>query len=330
MSSRTARSSVAGNRSKKGGSRPGKPRPAAASADTTNPRQACPCGSGRRFKHCHGSGAAIRVARPFEGLAGEADWVALRELVSAATAPLSLRDKKYADRTITLATILPQLAPALVRDTGEILLGLQLAAASEDVSRDLGTALQAALEAEPGAPVNPGPIGAAGSAGPRLQDLLSDAPLEITVHDDYGYWFTEAPEGEALRGMLDQANETVIPSYRLPDLEASYWCRPDDTRAHVRWVMTHEERPLLDAMATLGAAEKLDLGPDTRYAGAFRAHGLVAPVWDVPPDAPAASWAEPAKEFGDRLDAELADPTPLDDEARRVRSKLLAGQVTLR
>ncbi|WP_229868566.1 SEC-C metal-binding domain-containing protein, partial [Streptomyces chryseus] len=48
-------------------------------------REPCPCGSGRRYKACHGRAAAHAVTelvqRPFEGLAGESDWVALRELV---------------------------------------------------------------------------------------------------------------------------------------------------------------------------------------------------------------------------------------------------------
>ena len=54
------------------------------------PRQPCPCGSGRRYKACHGAeggAAAVFVGRPFEGLPSECDIVAMRELVPAATAP---------------------------------------------------------------------------------------------------------------------------------------------------------------------------------------------------------------------------------------------------
>ena len=43
------------------------------------PRQPCPCGSGRRYKACHGSAAgapAAYVGRPFEGLPSECDVVA--------------------------------------------------------------------------------------------------------------------------------------------------------------------------------------------------------------------------------------------------------------
>src|SRR5215218_2077043 len=163
--------------------------PAAAAPEGINPKAPCPCGSGRRYKHCHGSGYAPPVRRPFEGLTGEADWVALRELVPAATATL----RTTGGKDVTLASVLPGGTPALVRANGEILLGLQLATSSDDISRDLGTALAAALEAPAGAPVDPGPIGAAGSAGPRLQELLDlDAPFEVTVHDDFDFWLEGA------------------------------------------------------------------------------------------------------------------------------------------
>ena len=69
-------------------------------------------------------------------------------------------------RDVTLASVLPGGTPALVRANGEIVLGVQMQTSSDDVSRDVGTALAAALEAPAGAPVDPGPIGAAGSAGP--------------------------------------------------------------------------------------------------------------------------------------------------------------------
>ena len=139
--------------------------PAATAPEGVNPKAPCPCGSGRRYKHCHGSGYAPAVIRSFEGLPGEADWVALRELVPAATAVLRTAD----GRDVTLASVLPGGSPALVRANGEIMLGVQLQNSSDDVSRDLGTALAAALEAPAGAPVDPGPIGCAVSAGPRLQ-----------------------------------------------------------------------------------------------------------------------------------------------------------------
>src|SRR3982751_2057873 len=147
-----------------------RPSAAPAAESGVNPKAPCPCGSGRRYKHCHGSGYAPPVTRPFEGLPGEPDWVRAGGLVRP--------------------------APARVRANGEILLGVQRPASSDDISRDLGTALAAALEAPAGAPVDPGPVGAGGSAGPRLQELVdATTPLEVTVHDDFAFWLEGVDAG---------------------------------------------------------------------------------------------------------------------------------------
>ena len=301
---------------------------ATAASEGINPKAPCPCGSGRRYKHCHGSGYAPPVTRPFEGLPGEADWVALRELVPAATAALRTTD----GRDVTLASVLPGGAPALVRASGEIVLGVQLQASSDDVSRDLGTALAAALEAPAGAPVDPGPIGAAGSGGPRLQELLDlSAPFEVTVHEDFGFWLEGAEPNAAARAGLEQANQAILPTVRLPGLEAAYWVRPSNERAHLRWVRPEPEEKLLDALARLRAAgDPILLGQGTRYAGAFRALGLVVPVWDLPADTPAEDWVGPATEFQGRLEQALTVTEPLNADERRARAGLLSRQITLR
>ena len=70
-------------------------------------REPCPCGSGRRYKACHGKEASRAVtapARPFEGFASECDIVAMRELVPSATTSLTLV-KGVGDRAVTLATV---------------------------------------------------------------------------------------------------------------------------------------------------------------------------------------------------------------------------------
>ena len=76
-----------------------------------NPRRPCPCGSGKRYKACHGSAGGAFVIRPFAGLAAERDLVALREFVASATAPL-----RVGERTVTLGSLLPMAAPAMVRE----------------------------------------------------------------------------------------------------------------------------------------------------------------------------------------------------------------------
>jgi hypothetical protein len=304
-------------------------RPSAAdtAAEGINPKAACPCGSGRRYKHCHGSGYAPPVTRPFEGLPGEADWVAMRELVPSATATLRTTD----GREVRLASVLPGGTPALVRANGEILLGVQMATSSDDVSRDIGTALAAALEAPAGAPVDPGPIGGAGSAGPRLQELLDvAAPFEVTVHDDFGFWLEGTEPNAAAQAGLEHANEAILPTVRLAGLEAAYWVRPGNERAHLRWVRPEPEEKLLDALARLSASEQILLGEGTRYAGAFRALGLVVPVWDLPADTPAEEWIAPATEFQTRLEQALTVTEPLDSDERRARAGLISRQVTLR
>ena len=287
-----------------------------------NPKAPCPCGSGRRYKHCHGSGYAPPVTRPFEGLPGEADWVALRELVPSATATLRTTEGREA----TLASVLPGGTPALVRTNGEILVGVQTQTSSDDVSRDIGTALAAALEAPKGAPVEP-----AGPTGPRLQDLLDlTAPFEVTVHDDFAFWLEGTDPGPAALAGLEHANEAILPTKLLPGLRSAYWVRPSSERAHLRWVRPEPEEKLLDALARLGAAEQLTLGEGTRYAGAFRALGLVVPVWDLPADTPAEEWIGPATEFQSRLERSLTVTDPLTPDERRSRAGLLSRQVTLR
>src|SRR3954449_2349413 len=134
------------------------------------PREPCPCGSGRRYKACHGSPGGAPVAwsaRPFAGLAGECDLIAMREFVPAATAPLVL---KGSDREVLLCTLLPGAAPALVRENGAIWLGLQVQHAYGDPSRDLAAVLTAALTAEPGTMVG---LTESPGDGPRLQDLVT-------------------------------------------------------------------------------------------------------------------------------------------------------------
>ena len=103
-----------------------------------NPRRPCPCGSGKRYKACHGAGDDVIVPRPFEGLAAECDLVAMREFLPSATAPLPLRDPSEAP--VTLATVLPGACAALVRPKGEILLGMQVQTRSGDLSAPEGAA----------------------------------------------------------------------------------------------------------------------------------------------------------------------------------------------
>lgn len=294
------------------------------------PRQPCPCGSGKRYKVCHGKKAreAERqyVVRPFAGLPGECDWVAMREIVSAATAPLRLPSDK--DRSVVLCTLLPGALPALVRENGEILLALQTMTSTGDPAADLGHTLATALAADPGSTVTPDPRT---PDSPRLHDLIDlDAELQVTVHDGFDYWLDpESDAGSDARSALEEANSAVVPAARLSSVEAAYWCSLGD-RDQVRWVLPYDEEPLLDALARLHAAGADTLGEGTRLLGTFRAAGLLVPVWDLVDGTPADAVEEPAAALGERLVDALAEKAPLTAEQRRARSGLANRQVTIR
>lgn len=300
--------------------------------DGVSPRQPCPCGSGLRYRSCHGSASgapAQIVARPFEGLRSECDLVALRELVPAATAPLPLAEPGGPD--VLLATLLPMAAPAMVRDDGSIWLGLQVQHAYGDPSRELAAVLQAATEADRGDVVG---LTTPPGDGPRLQDLVTDEPLDITVHEGFEYWVADVDGDRAgLQAALEQANEVASPTARLTTVEAAYWTAMG-AKEHLRWVMPHDEDVLLSALARLHVQGHDRLVEDARLVGMFRAHGLLAPVWDLPPGTGAEVLEEPASRFGERLDetlGALADGSePLGTQERSARHGLANRQVTIR
>ncbi|NEC28643.1 topoisomerase II [Streptomyces sp. SID8111] len=295
-------------------------------------REPCPCGSGRRYKACHGRAAAHAVTelvhRPFEGLAGECDWVALRELVPAATAALTLKDGlPEGVPSVTLATVLPMAWPALRRDDGSVLIGLQNDTSSGDISRDLADTLQRALDAAPGQPVQGR---RAPADGPRLQDLLDpEAAFEPVVHSGFEFWVPDSENATPeVTASLERANAAAIPTVKLAGVDAAYWCETPE-KNHLRWVMPHPEEQLLDALARLHAAGRSSLGEGTRLVGSFRAHGLTVPVWDLPSEVGADDVEKPAAEFAERLAAALATDAPLTADERRARGGLTNRQVTL-
>jgi hypothetical protein len=252
----------------------------------------------------------------------ECDVVALRELVPAATTPLHVKDS---DRTVQLCSLLPMAAPAMVRDSGEIWLGLQVQHNFGDPARDLGAVLLRALESDPGIvglTAQPG-------EGPRLQDLVTDDSLAITVHDGFGYWIADVEDKEGAAAALEQANAAASPTARLTSVEAAYWTDVG-TKEHLRWVMPEPEDRLLDALARLHVAGKDDLVEGSRLVGMFRAHGLLAPVWDLPVGTGPEPLEEPADRFAADLREALADTSDLSAEQRSARSGLANRQVTLR
>jgi hypothetical protein len=264
------------------------------------------------------------VARPFAGLADETEWVALREIVPAATAPLRL---KGSDVAVTLSTVLPLHWPAMVTRGGKRFLGLQVGSRSGDASRDLAYVLELLLDADPGTSVVPVELP---EPGPRLQDVLEGSPLEVTLLQGFDHWVEgeDDPTGE-LTSAMESANATVVPTARVSSVTSAYWCRMKE-RSHLRWVLPEDEDPLLDALARLSVADGLGLGEGTRFVGSFRAHGVLVPVWDLPHAMEADALEEPATAFRARLDEALATTGPLTQEARRARAGLVNRQLTLR
>ena len=293
------------------------------------PRQPCPCGSGKRYKACHGApgGGDVFVKRPFEGFASETDLVAMRELVPAATAVLPLKGE-YADRVVKLCTLLPMAAPAMVRDSGEVWLGLQVQHAFGDPSRDLGAVLLEALAAEAGA----GMIGlttAPAADSPRLQDLVADGPLVVEVHEGFDYWVADMDASSELAQALEQAEGAAAPTARLTQVTAAYWTRMG-SKEHLRWVMPEPEDALLDALARLHVTGDDVIVPEARFVGMFRAHGLLAPVWDLAVGTGPEALEDAATTFKEKLDAALADTSDLTTEQRSARNGLANRQVTIR
>lgn len=304
-------------------------------------RAPCPCGSGRRYKQCHGRarGGTGFVARPFEGLPRETDWVAFREIVPAGT----MRTRTVDGVDVTFATVLPVAWPALRRADGSVFVGIQTADASSDASRDLAAAMDAALAAD-----GPGPVAHvdARSSTVRLQDRLDLTVVpELSVEPGFDFWLDGVLDSSdddpmsahtpQVRASLERANASVVPTEKLTVAESAYWAQIGES-VHLRWIITEPEDRFLDGLARLHAVRDEDgtprsaLGAGTRFAGSFRAHGLVVPVWDLAAAATAESTEEPLAALADRLAEAMAVDAPLDGEQRRARSYLVSRQVTLR
>ncbi|OIQ77856.1 hypothetical protein GALL_404470 [mine drainage metagenome] len=249
----------------------------------------------------------------------------MREIVPAALAQVKLVKD---DRKVFIVTALPNAIAALHRKDGVILVGLQTPTGSGDASRDVAGALLAALESEPG--------DAIGAADPkntvRLQDLLDlTAPFDVEVTEGFDFWFAEGEElSKEVQESLEELAEGMIETVRIKaPIGAAYWCEFPD-RSVVRWILDTDEEKALDALARLSAAGNLSLGDGSRYLGAFRADGLMVPVWEVDQAKPARGFEVQLAALNRDFETALANTAPLSTDERRARAGIVGRQLTLR
>lgn len=273
--------------------------------------------------------ALQKDSRPYKGLKAETDLVALQEFVPSAVAKVDVKGTP-----VNIVTVLPGAGAALRRpeeDGGERFVALQVQSHSQNPNRDLAYALNWVLEAEPGATLN---STAADGSQPELNTLISEsAELDITTHDDFNWWFTEsAVSNPQVQQALARANGAVIPSVEVDaDLPGSiWWVNPGGGKAHIRWIRPEDdERKMLDALARIAARGELNLGENTKFAGAFRTHGLLVPVFDLDPAVAADSYGDALKKVDEAIAAEYDNDAQLNADERKQLENIKSRQVTI-
>lgn len=269
------------------------------------------------------------VRRPFEGLPDEAGWVAMREIIPAATATVTFTQDGR-PREATVASVLPMAWPGLHRADDSLFVAMQTGASSSDPSSDVAQALLATAALEAGEPLTTAPRATA--VGPRLQDLLTGSDFQVQLHEGFDFWV----EGQELDGegaaSLARANDAVTPTVALPSAEHAYWCRIGG-RTYVRWVLPQDEELATDSLARMHAAGLSRLGDgegDGRLLGAFRANGLLVPVWEVDAASEPLTHDEEFAALAARFQDAATVTTPLTAQERRARSGITSRQLTLR
>lgn len=307
-------------------------------------------------------------ARPFQALpAAECDLVALRAFIASATAQVSFAPGFDASNEADFVTILPGAVPGLVRTydgphwgeraagsatsganqpgaagseasganpTGvggkvtQGLAALQTDPEPEDLPGSLAAALAWAAQAAPGSEFR------GGGSELSLADVVDpDKPLEVVVYQDFSWWFGDGADiSPQVQAMLERANETIMPTARLTPpsgIGAPWWVHAGD-RAHLRWVRPESEDALMKAMARLHAAGRLTMGEGSRFAGSFRTHGLVVPVFDLDAEMHHEEWYDGLDQLDKAFGEALADDADLTAAERNSRAGILGRQVTLR
>ncbi|MDO4910888.1 MAG: DUF5926 family protein [Corynebacterium sp.] len=267
--------------------------------------------------------ALERDPRPFGGFESEADLVALQVFVPAATVDAKLKS----GTEVKLVTVLPGAVAALVREDGKFV-ALQTNTGSQNPGRDLAYQFAWVENAKPGEQLN---SSANDGTQPALTDIFEGIG-DITVEDNFDWWL---PAGASqvdpqYRELLQRATDAIMPTQHVDaDVTGSAWWVDAGAKAHIRWVRTDDEEPLLKALARVGAAGDLHLGEDTKFAGVFRTHGLVVPVFDLDPTMGAEEFKAPLEAVAKKIEAAFGDQE-LSPEERRYLENIKSRQVTIR
>ena len=214
-------------------------------------------------------------------------------------------------RPATVATVLPLAWSGLRRIDGEVMVGLQSGTTTGDASRDLAQVLLATAAAEPGTPGPLDPAGdrghpaAAGPARPR-RAVRGERARGLRLLGRRQPGARRRGQGVPRAGQRlghpdDQAG--ARPTRRTGAASASAptcagCCRTTRTRP-----------PTPSPGCTPAAASAI--GDDTRLLGAFRACGLLVPVWELDPDARRRGVRGGGRRAGPRFAEALAVEGPL-------------------
>ncbi len=275
--------------------------------------------------------ALERDPRPYADFAMEADLIALQEFVPSAFVEIAV---KGSDRRVLLATVLPGAVAAVTREAAdgavEALVALQSQRRGDNPNRDLAYALQWAVQAPAASTLE---VGIADGSEPALKDLLDPATqAEIVVAQDFAWWVApEQLENPQVAAMLQRANESILPSDRVAaDVTgAAWWINPGE-KAHIRWVRPEAEEQLLPALARVHAAGDLHLGEGSKFAGVFRTHGVLVPVWDLDASRSHDAWADGLVALEAKLAAALQVDAALSADEQKSRQTIISREVTIR
>ncbi|GAA1475303.1 DUF5926 family protein [Corynebacterium felinum] len=270
-----------------------------------------------------------RDPRPFGELSFETDLIAVQAFVPSAKAKVQVAG---IDRPVYLCTVLPGGAAAVVREDAEgevALVALQQYKPSRNPNRDLAFALNWVKSAQVGETLE---SSHADGTEPKLVDVL-DPKQDVVFEefDNFNWWIPAGMQDNAeYKRAIEAANETVLPSAKV-EAEISgtaWWINPGE-KAHIRWVRPEHEDKVLHALARIAARGELKLGEESKFAGVFRTHGIVVPVWDLDPQRAPETYPADLKALDAKIVAELDNDAPLTADERRQLENIKSRQVTL-